>query len=86
MCFTFLAQLVQNKEPKECYERSKLLKLKKQSKDEAKEISAKLLSKQAQNLKDTRIGHALDHLCAQLMKNDAQLKYATVEKMCNFVR
>ena len=58
-----MAELVQNKTPRECYERAKLLKLKKGTLDQAKEISAKLLNKQAQVLKDTRIGHALDRLC-----------------------
>lgn len=42
--FTFLAELVQTKTPKECYLRAKLLKLKDNTLDEAKLISARLIS------------------------------------------
>ena len=77
---------MQTKTPKECYLRAKLLKLKNKSLDEAKLISARLISNQAQTLKDERIGHALDRLCQQLKKRDPLLNVEEVRQMCDYVK
>jgi len=78
--FTFLAELVGGgKTYKDCYNRAKLLKLKKGTMAEAKEISTNLLSKVGgenhQSLKDRLVRDAL----SQLVKNLGERNGGKVE-------
>jgi len=78
--FTFLAELVGGgKTYKECYKRAKLLKLKKGTVAQAKEISSNLLSRQGEHesLKERLVRDALTTLVKHLAeRNEGKVEVA----------
>ena len=58
-CYEMLAMLLEGTTARECYERGKVLGLKKLSADEARERSRKLLSEQTKQLTDKKVTFAL---------------------------
>ncbi len=88
--FTFLAELVGgNKTYKDCYNRAKLLKLKKGSVAEAKEISSNLLSKpgEHQSIKERLVRDALSQLVKNLAeRSDGKVAFSTIKSMCDYLR
>lgn len=75
---------------KDCYNRSKLLKLKNGTIAEAKEISSNLLSKEGgehESLKDRLVKHALNTLLKHLSQTGPkEVRITQVKAMCQYLK
>ena len=83
-CFEILSGLVEGKTARQCYERYKKLKLKKGT-EYAKKQSTKLLSREAQAIKDCKVGLALKKMCHSLINQTGTLSKQSLEDYCAYV-
>ena len=77
-CFTYIAQLIDGKKPKECYSRAKILKLIKLGPAAAKEISQQLFQEKKGDISRAKIAFALKQFLSAKFKSGTKVTIAHI--------
>jgi hypothetical protein len=84
-CFELLSALIPGTTPKLCYYRGKALKIRKQSEEQARNTSLKLIQESAKNMGEQKIKLAIQKFIVEKIKKDKRLSLAQVNKYIIYI-